>query len=213
VSAAEIVDRLGWGGDHGGEMSEPPLIDQFMPDYDVSIVYSRVYRAPTETCFDAIVTMDLLRTPLIRIVINASGIPPRLIDAVRGHRDASPPSPPTFRLRDMPEIGWIRLGERPGTELLLGDVTKPWDPRGTRPAHQVRPEKFAAFDEPGYVKITDSTRADPYGERSCILTLESRVLATDEHSRRLFGRYWAVVGPFSHLIRRSALRRLARELG
>ena len=97
--------------------------------------------------------------------------------------------------------------------MVFGDVTKPWDPRGTRPDDPVAPGDFAAFLQPGFAKITESTRADPYGEGASVLTVESRVLSTDERSRRLFARYWAVVGPFSHLIRRSALRRLDRELG
>lgn len=194
-------------------MSDPLLVDQFMPTYDVAIVYSRVFRAPPETCFEALVGMDLLQTPLIRLLIGARGLPPRLLGAVTRRGTPEPAgAPPTFRIRDMPSLGWLVLGERPGRELLLGDVTKPWDPRGTRPARPVRTDGFSAFAEAGFVKITDSTRADPYGDRACLLTVESRVRATDHRSRRLFAAYWSVVGPFSHVIRLSALRRLAREL-
>jgi hypothetical protein len=34
------------------------------------------------------------------------------------------------------------------------------------------------------------------------LTTETRVLLTDERSRRAFGRYWLLIRPFSGLIRR-----------
>ena len=54
---------------------------------------------------------------------------------------------------------------------------------------------------------------DPYGQDASILTVETRVALTDDESRRRFRRYWLVIGPFSSLIRRMALRLLASELG
>jgi len=36
---------------------------------------------------------------------------------------------------------------------------------------------------------------------------------TDPQSRRRFARYWSIVGPFSALIDRIALRLLKKELG
>ena len=36
------------------------------------------------------------------------------------------PEPPTFRIRDLAARGWILLGERPGSELVFGQVSKPW---------------------------------------------------------------------------------------
>lgn len=53
---------------------------------------------------------------------------------------------------------------------------------------------------------------DPYGNDSSILTVETRVAATDAMSRRRFRRYWLLIGPASSLIRRMALRLLATEL-
>src|SRR5215207_8815250 len=111
----------------------------------------------------------------------------------------------------MPSIGWILLGETPGAELAFGQVGKPWKPGGLRDEPVTRAE-FAAFDQPGFAKLVESTRVDPYGDRSSIVTMETRVAVTDEDSRRRFRRYWLVIGPFSHLIRRTALRVLAREL-
>jgi hypothetical protein len=35
----------------GGPMVEPLLLDRFMPDYDLAIVFLRVFRAPPERCF------------------------------------------------------------------------------------------------------------------------------------------------------------------
>lgn len=195
-------------------MAEPLLIDQYMPTYDRAIVYSRVFRAPPKQCFETVVGFDLFRIPAFRVLIGARGLPPRLADALRRRGDQAEvsSSPPTFRLRDLPSIGWMLLGERPGTELVFGQVGKPWKPRGGPPSEPVTRAEFAAFDQPGFAKLVESTRVDPYGQRSSIVTMETRVTLTDQESRRRFRRYWLVVGPFSHLLRRTALRVFARKL-
>jgi hypothetical protein len=195
-------------------LAEPLLIDQFMPTYDRAIVYSRVFRAPPEQCFQTIVDFDLLQLRVFRMLVGARGLPQRLADALRrrAHEAAVSSSPPTFRLRDLPSMGWILLGERPGAELVFGQVGKPWKPRGGWPAKPVSRAEFAAFDRPGFAKLVESTRVDPYGQRSSIVTMETRVTCTDPDSRRRFRRYWLMVGPFSHLLRKTALRVFARKL-
>lgn len=192
-------------------VAEPLLIDQFMPDYHFSIAFSRVFRAPPERSFETCVESDLFAVPLFRVLIGARRIPQLLVDAVRQPHSGASSSRPTFRLRDMPSIGWIALGERPGSELTFGVVNKAWKGRAAAPDEPVTPATFLDFDQPGFAKVVESTRVDPYGERASIVTAESRVLCTDEDSRRRFRRYWLAVTPFTHLMRLLALPALARK--
>ena len=76
----------------------------------------------------------------------------------------------------------------------------------------VTSETFAAFAEPGFAKLAESTVVTPYGVGGCVLTLESRVVMTDEDSRRRFRRYWQAAGPFIRLMRPTAMRALERQL-
>ena len=78
----------------------------------------------------------------------------------------------------------------------------------------VAPAAFVTYDKPGYAKLAFSLRVDPRGTTSSILTMESRVAValTDAASLRRFRRYWMVIGPFSGLIRRVALRLLDTDL-
>ena len=115
----------------------------------------------------------------------------------------------TFRIRDLGELGWIKLGERPGAELAFGLVSKPWKPVASVPTEPVTAERFAEFNEAGFAKIaqfSESTRVDPYGERFSIVTVESRVCLTDVNSRRRFRRYWLLLGPFMRLMRPALMR-------
>jgi len=65
----------------------------------------------------------------------------------------------------LPSIGWMLLGERPGAELVFGQVGKPWKLRGSTPTDPVTPAGFAAFGQPDFAKLVESTRIDPDGER------------------------------------------------
>ena len=53
----------------------------------------------------------------------------------------------------------------------------------------------------------------PYGVGGCVLTMETRVVMTDDDSRRRFRRYWQAAGPFIRLMRPAAMRALERQLG
>ena len=97
-------------------------------------------------------------------------------------------------------------------ELVWGQVSRPWKPLATSTRGPRTPEEFAGFDQPGFAKIAFSLRVDPYGTGASMVTMETRVALTDNQSRRRFRRYWLLVGPFSTLIRRTALRLLAAEL-
>ena len=63
------------------------------------------------------------------------------------------------------------------------------------------PEQFARFNEPGYVKIAWTLRADPAGETRSVFRTETRVVATDPGARTKFRRYWSFASPGIVLIR------------
>lgn len=188
------------------------LLDEFVPTYDHAICVSRVFRAPPGEVFEAITNLDLFHLPLARVLLEARALPGRLVDArARRHGQAVAVEPPTFRIRDLPARGWIVLGERPGVELVCGQVGKPWKGAGGVPDHPVTADTFAAFVEPGFAKLAESTVVMPYGAAACVLTAESRVALTDEDSRRRFRRYWLASGLFIRLMRPAVMRALSRQ--
>jgi hypothetical protein len=96
-------------------------------------------------------------------------------------------------------IGWGVLAERPGREIVMGAVTQPW--LADVVFRPLPPEQFARFNEPGYVKIAWTLRADPAGETRSVFRTETRVVATDPGARRKFRRYWSFASPGIVLIR------------
>ena len=190
------------------------LLDQFLPRYDFGVVHADVLRAPPAQCYKAAGELDLFRAPLVRTLLGIRGLPQRAVGTLRGRGKTTTleASRRTIRFKDLVGLGWILLGEAPGVELVLGQVSRPWKAVAVSTDAPTTPEQFTSFDEPGFAKIAASLRIDPYGNDSSILTLETRVAMTDEKGRRRFRRYWLLIGPFSSLIRRMALRLLATEL-
>lgn len=194
-------------------MTDKLVLDEFVPTYDHAICVSGVFRAPPSEVFAAITNLDLFQLPLARVLLEARALPGRLVDArARRRGQAVAAELPTFRIRDLPMRGWVLLGERPGEELVYGQVGKPWKGAGGVPDHPVTADKFADFAEPGFAKLAESTLVTPYGAAACVLTAESRVALTDEDSRRRFRRYWLATGPFIRLMRPAIMRALARQL-
>ncbi len=200
-------------GTAGGAADPRLLMDQFLPKYDFAVVHADVVRAPPAECYRVAGELDLFQAPLVRTLLGVRGLPQRVVGTLkgRGKTTALQASRPTFRVKDMVGLGWIQLGETPGVELVLGQVSRPWKAVAVSADAPITPEQFTSFDEPGFAKIATSLRIDPYGNDSSILTMETRVAVTDDESRRRFRRYWLLIGPFSSLIRRMALRLLAAE--
>jgi len=101
-------------------------------------------------------------------------------------------------------MGWVVLAEVPDRQVVVGVVTKPWEPNVT--FHRVPPQTLVAFAEPGFVKIAWTLGLD-----ASIFRTETRAIATDSSARALFRRYWSYLSPRITLIRWLALRPLKTE--
>ncbi len=198
----------------GGKADPGLLVEQFLPRYDVAVVHADVFRAPPAECYARVMELNLLKAPFVRVALGIRALPQRVLGVLRtpGKQTSIQASPPTFRLKDMTNIGWILLAETPRVEMVLGQVSRPWKADASSTDAPTTPVQFTNFDAPGFAKIVTSLRVDRYGTGSCILTVETRVATTDARSRRRFRRYWLLIGPASSVIRRMALRLLATEL-
>jgi hypothetical protein len=196
----------------GEAQDSPLLIDHFLPRYEFAVVHAQVFRVPPEVCLRVARNVDLLQHPLIRVLLQLRALPQRAASRLTGRRDGGHHEPAaTFRVEDMTRYGWELLGENP-SEVVLGQIGRPWKAAGAAVGPVVAPAAWATYDEPGFALIALSLRVDPRGSASSILTMETRVALTDAGSLRRFRRYWRLIGPFSGLIRRMALRLLDANL-
>lgn len=184
------------------------LIDRFMPDSDVRTVHAIRIRAAPERVLEAAESFDLESLGVVRALFRVRGW---LLRA-----SPLPPHVPRPLVEQLSSIGWGTLGIEPGRERVLGAVTRPWE--GDTRFTPVAPERFAAFAEPGLVKIAFTLEAEPDPRRTgaTVFRTETRAQGTDEEARRRFRRYWRMFSPGIVLIRLAllpALRRTAERGG
>lgn len=178
-----------------GPDDRDPLLDGFMPDYDVAERHRVRVEAPAAVTLAAAADTDLLQSKITRAIFRAREL------VLGADRDAA--ARPHGLLAETTSLGWRILAERPGREIVVGAVTQPW--LANVVFRGLPPEEFREFREPGYVKIVWTLRADPVGTSASVFRTETRVTTTDATARARFRWYWARFSPGIVLIRRVML--------
>jgi hypothetical protein len=182
---------------------DDPVLDGFMPLYDVVERHHVHVAAPAEVTFGVARDMDLSASRVVQAMFRGRELMFGSTPQPRGV--AVPPGLVATALR----LGWGVLSDAAGREIVLGAVTKPWEANPV--FRDLLPSDFIAFVEPGYVKIAWTLRADPLDDGTSIFRTETRALATDVDAREEFRRYWALVSPGVGLIRMAMLDPIRRE--
>lgn len=178
------------------------LINEQLPHCDYRDAYQVVVRAPADVVYQAVLERDVLRVPLVRAFLAIHEVP------ARGRRrlTGAPPTP-REKLTDLTHVGaFTLLAERPGEELVLGAVGRPWRPDYA--STRIGATAFAEFEEPGYAKIAWSWIVKPLGAGQTLLVCEWRTQLTDDEARAQFRRYWTIVSRRVRLLARIGLARI-----
>jgi hypothetical protein len=178
-----------------------PLLDQYMPKYEVREIHETEVGAPAEVTYRVAHEIDLNRSTIVRAIFTGREL---LMGAERVKREH-----PGGFLPEVLALGWRVLVEEPGHELVLGAVTQPWQAEVV--FRGLPPEEFGTFSEPGYAKIIWNFAVEPLGPDRSRFRTETRVVTTDQESRKRFRRYWSVVSPGVLLIRYETLRLVRQE--
>ena len=173
-----------------------PLLDVFMPKYDIAERHHIAVATSADVTFGALMDMNLEQSALVRAIFKGRQL-------LMG---AEPDAGPSGRsLVDVTKaLGWVVLAEMPGHEIVMGAVTRPWEANVV--FRGIPAESFAAFNEPDYVKIVWTLRADAISPYSSIARSETRAVATDASARRKFRWYWARFSAGITLIREMLMR-------
>lgn len=177
-----------------------PLLDEFMPTYEVSERHHIGVDAPPDVTLATAADMEFQQSAVVRAIFRAR-------ELVLG-TEAGGEVLPKGLLAQVKGLGWGVLADKPGREIVMGAVTQPW--KANVVFRAVPPDQFRAFCEPGYVKIAWTLRVDPAGSGRSIFRTETRVTTTDAEARRRFRWYWARFSPGIILIRHFMLRPLKR---
>lgn len=180
------------------------LIDSAMPRWDFREVHTLVVAAPPATVWAALESLTSHEIPVARFLLGLRSLPAR----VRGKADpdASRHEPMLTSLSE----NFVLLAETSGEETVSGAAGQWWKPAAPFVPLD-SPEHFHRFDQLGYLKATVNFRATSHPQGTLLLT-ETRVVALDPRTRRIFWPYWYLLArPFGGLIRKAWLRAVAKR--
>ena len=204
VAAYAVYVATAWNGYGRPPAPAPdeidPLLDRFMPAYDIAERHHIGVTAPADITFAAACETNLMQSGIARAIFKAR-------EVILGAKPDNATRPRGI-LKYTLSIGWgvLATTER---EVVVGAVTRPWEANVV--FRSLPPDRFAAFDEPGYVKIAWTLRADPVGQTRSTFRTETRAVATDTTARIRFRRYWSLLSPGIIIIRWVALNPVKAE--
>jgi hypothetical protein len=198
--AYAAVTWLGFGPTRSGAAGSDPLMDRYLPRYDIAEVHRTRVAAPAAVTYEAARRLDLQQSGVIHAIFRGRELM---------LRSTAPPRPRQPLVSELRSLGWGVLEEVPGRQVVLGSVTQPW--KADVAFGSVPRAAYADWDTAGYVKIVVTLAVDSLGLRESEFRTETRALATDAESRAKFRRYWAVFSPGILLIRTQALQLVRRD--
>lgn len=188
-------------------MRSEAAIARYLPDYQYRQAYEVGVDAPPERVFEVLRTTDVRRVPALRVVLELQDAP-ALLASLAGRSEYRRPLWVTLdSIRE--RNGWQVLEETPGSTIVLGAITRPWDPGAPRPPFTS--ESFGRFGGSDYVKMAVSFDALPRTGGGTRLTVEWRLLPTDGLAQRKLGRYWILARPFVRLTAKTGLPRIRAQ--
>jgi hypothetical protein len=183
------------------------MLDELIPTPRLLEVDHAELAAPPERVWQLLRHGDLAKSPLVRALFAVRTLPDRL---------RAKPVDTAVRIDDLNSTvekpGFQVLAEEPPREFAVGAIGKVWHLEIPF-VHVANAKEYAEFSDPGFVKVAWAIRVLPWGERASRVEFEVRVDATDDDSWQKFKRYFRLIGPGSHFIRRTVLTALVRELG
>lgn len=169
-------------------------LDDLLPEFQFVEYHEARTRAPLERVLEAARRVSLADMPAARVLIRLRGLASGKLTA---------PAPDTTPLIDLfarPGQGSLLLDAANPQEIVLGIVGRPW--KDEPPPQVTSLAEFAAFSQPGHVRVVFDVRTVDEGAGVVRVSTETRILGNDAEARRVFARYWRLIYPGSAIIRR-----------
>lgn len=165
----------------------PSLLDEILPRYDISSVYSIRIKASPGQVF-AVLQQGIPSGGLSKLLMTLRSVP-RLLQGKKAFMNEDP---------------FYRLREAQNRELVYGIIGQFWKPV-VRPIPIHSLEEFVDFHKDGYCKAALNLRIQEQKEKETLLSTETRVLGYGDAGENM-KKYWRLIRPFSGLIRKELLR-------
>ena len=166
-------------------------LDHVLPVADHITRQSRWIAAPPPVVWEELHRMGLTGLPVTVALSAVRFLPVLLAGKGLGH------------LHDRPFLDVLPvplLSSEPPEAVVFGGSLQAWRLTGGKEPPELDADGLRAWSEPGWMKAAMDFRLTPVGNGT-ELSSETRVVSTDDASRRRFAVYWVFVQPGSTAIR------------
>lgn len=164
-----------------------PFVDEFLPTFDIDSRHVIEVAAPAEVVYAEARRLEMSSSWIIQFLFRLRGMPRSALNA-----------------EGLSRIRFKPLVDDPPLGFALGIVGQFWTLKGR--LVDFDPAEFRDLERPGFAKAVWSFDITTESATVAKLRTITRVSCSDTSSRRSFGLYWTVIGPFSSLIRARILR-------
>jgi len=178
-------------------------LDELLPTPDHVTRQSRWIAAPPSDVWDALHDVKLTGLPLTLVLSAARFLPVLLAGKGFG------------QLHDRPFLDVLPvplLSSEAPESVVFGGVLQAWRLTGGKEPPSLDADGLRTWAEPGWVKVAMDFRLTPRGNGT-ELSSETRVVSTDDATRRRFAFYWLFVQPGSTAIRWEVLTAVGLRAG
>jgi hypothetical protein len=176
-------------------------LDDVVPNPRYRICAARVVSAPPTVVWDELNRVNMSDLPLGRALEGVRLLPARLFGMKRG----------TLGGRAFLDVTPIPvLVSEPPHVVISAGLSQAWRLLGGATPPYLDVAALRAWSQPGWIKVGMEFRLEPTPGGTGLST-ETRVLATDPRTQRVFAPYWFLIRASSAAIRREVLRVVAHR--
>lgn len=169
------------------------LIEKYLSVYHFNEFHSIELSEYVDNAYEKMLNCDFSNATLIKILFRLRGMPKDF-----------------YSIRQLTNMGFIKLDEEPGKEILFGMMTT--NPMFNTCRSNLTPSDFIHQSDPRVIKaVINFCVSDKNGLKHSIST-ETRVWCGGEKIKAKFKWYWFFIKPFSQIIRKAMLKQIRKHI-
>ena len=170
------------------------MIENYLPNYHYRETHSLKIPSSSVDVYQQMLNCDLSQSRMIRFLFWVRGMRQKL-----------------FTIKDITNLGFIKLDEKPGEEILFGIVSNSptFDGCEIIKSHS----EFINQQNGNIIKAVINFRIDNGSKSNQFISTETRVWCGSKKIKKGFQIYWFFVKPFSQIVRKSMLYQIKKQLG
>lgn len=169
------------------------LIDKYLPAYQFNEFHSVELNGFVDGIYQKMLECDFSNSSLIKLLFRIRGM-----------------SKEVYSIEHLTKMGFIKLDEEPGKEILFGMVTD--NPMFNTCKSNVSSKEFIQKSDDTIIKAVINFRLQDNSNSQHIISTETRVWCGSKAMKSKFKYYWFFIKPFSQLIRKSMLKQMQTQI-